>query len=352
MQQLEALAKMAPTKEEEDELSKYQGDIDELSSAEKFVKAILDIPFAFSRIRVMLYKETFEDEVVHLRKSFAMLEVGLFFFSFSKFQPSWLHQESLLIRLIATIYPLSCVLFFQEACKELRSSRLFFRLLEAVLKTGNRMNVGTVRGGARAFKLDTLLKLADVKGTDGKTSLLHFVVQEIIRSEGVTATEKSTKKSKPKSAEEQEEGYRAMGLDIVSGLSAELCNVKKTATVDLDVLASSVSNLTEGLTRLKNLIEADLCGDEGSGSFVNRMRSFETDAERTIRELKDEEDRVVVHVREMTEYYHGSVSKVDEANPLGIFVIVRDFLGMLDRVCGEVRSSKPYPAPNPAIPFR
>lgn len=103
MQQLEALAKMAPTKEEEDELSKYQGDIDELSSAEKFVKAILDIPFAFSRIRVMLYKETFEDEVVHLRKSFAMLEVGLFFFSFSKFQPSWLHQESLLIVLMATI---------------------------------------------------------------------------------------------------------------------------------------------------------------------------------------------------------------------------------------------------------
>lgn len=49
------------------------------------------------------------------------------------------------------------------------------------------MNVGTFRGGAQAFKLDTLLKLADVKGTDGKTTLLHFVVQEIIRSEGIRA---------------------------------------------------------------------------------------------------------------------------------------------------------------------
>ncbi|RRT85663.1 hypothetical protein B296_00008646 [Ensete ventricosum] len=49
------------------------------------------------------------------------------------------------------------------------------------------MNDGTFRGGAQAFKLDTLLKLADVKGTDGKTTLLHFVVQEIIRSEGVRA---------------------------------------------------------------------------------------------------------------------------------------------------------------------
>lgn len=74
-QQLEALVKMAPTKEEEEKLSNYQGNIDELGSAEKFVMAILNIPFAFSRIQVMLYKETLEDEVVHLKKSFAILEV-------------------------------------------------------------------------------------------------------------------------------------------------------------------------------------------------------------------------------------------------------------------------------------
>ncbi|KAJ0094617.1 hypothetical protein Patl1_15057 [Pistacia atlantica] len=50
------------------------------------------------------------------------------------------------------------------ACEELRNSRMFLKLLEAVLKTGNRMNVGTTRGDAHAFKLDTLLKLVDVKG--------------------------------------------------------------------------------------------------------------------------------------------------------------------------------------------
>ncbi|KAG9133184.1 hypothetical protein Leryth_025660 [Lithospermum erythrorhizon] len=78
----------------------YKGDIEELGSAEKLVKAMVKIPFAFSRIQAMLYRETFDDEVIHLRKSFSMLE---------------------------------------EACKELRSSRLFLKLLEAVLKT-NRMN--------------------------------------------------------------------------------------------------------------------------------------------------------------------------------------------------------------------
>ena len=49
------------------------------------------------------------------------------------------------------------------------------KLLEAILKTGNMMNVGTSRGDAHVLKLDTLLELAD-----GKTTLLHFVVQEII----------------------------------------------------------------------------------------------------------------------------------------------------------------------------
>jgi hypothetical protein len=37
-------------------------------------------------------------------------------------------------------------------------------------------------------KNDTLLKLSDVKGTDGKVTLLHFVVQVIIRSQGNRAT--------------------------------------------------------------------------------------------------------------------------------------------------------------------
>lgn len=75
LQQLEALAKMVPTKEEEDKLFSYKGNINELGSAERFVKAMLDVPFAFLRIEAMLFRETFEDEVVHLRKSFSMLEV-------------------------------------------------------------------------------------------------------------------------------------------------------------------------------------------------------------------------------------------------------------------------------------
>ncbi|MBA0561510.1 hypothetical protein Golob_018329, partial [Gossypium lobatum] len=317
LQQLEALVKMVPTKEEETKLYGYKGDVNELGSAEKFVKVLLSVPFAFLRAEAMLYRETFDDEVIHLKSSFSMLE---------------------------------------EACKELRSSRLFLKLLEAVLKTGNRMNVGTIRGGARAFKLDALLKLADVKGTDGKTTLLHFVVQEIVRSEGIRVSDsimgKINQRNKTRTAEEKEEDYRRMGLDLVSGLSTELYHVKKTATLDLDVLASSVSNLSDGKAKLQHLVREELSTDEKSGNFVRSMNSFLDYAEKNLKELEEDEHKVLLHVREITEYFHGDVSKVDEANPLRIFVIVRDFLGMLDHVCKELRNLKVPSSPSPLAPFR
>ena len=75
LQQLETLVNMVLTKEEEAKFSSYKGEVNELGSAERFVKAILKVPFAFLRIEALLYRETFEDEVVHLRKSFSMLEV-------------------------------------------------------------------------------------------------------------------------------------------------------------------------------------------------------------------------------------------------------------------------------------
>ncbi|CAL1407420.1 unnamed protein product [Linum trigynum] len=317
LQQLEALAKMVPTNEEQLKLRGFKGNLNELGSAERYVKTLLTVPLAFHRVEAMLFRETFEDEVFHLRNSFSMLE---------------------------------------EACKELRSSRLFLKLLEAVLKTGNRMNVGTIRGGARAFKLDALLKLSDVKGTDGKTTLLHFVVQEIIRTEGMRVSEsimgKINQKTKTRTVEEREENYRRMGLDLVTGLTTELYNVKKTATIDLDVLATSVSNLSNGISKLNNLVENELSRDERSRGFVESMSAFLKYAGSNLKEVKEEEDRVIALVREITEYFHGNHVSKDEANPLRIFVIVRDFLGMLDHVCKELRSSKMAYSPNPLAPFR
>jgi len=72
---LETLVKMAPTKEEEIKLREYSEDASKLGSAERFLKTVLDIPFAFKRVEVMLYRANFDGEVKDLRKSFQTLEV-------------------------------------------------------------------------------------------------------------------------------------------------------------------------------------------------------------------------------------------------------------------------------------
>lgn len=235
---------------------------------------------------------------------------------------------------------------WQVACNKLRKSRLFLKLLEAVLKTGNRMNDGTYRGGAQAFRLDTLLKLADVKGTDGKTTLLHFVVQEIIRYEGIKAARKVREASRSTSnmstddivedvSEESAEHYRNLGLQVVSGLSDELQDVKKAALVDADGLTATVSSLGQNLIKARNFVNTEMKNLDEDSEFHRALASFVERAESDITLLLEEEKRITGLVKKTADYFHGNAMK-DEG--IRLFTIVRDFLLILNKVCAEIRN--------------
>lgn len=321
---LESLLRMAPTKEEEYKLKDFKDESPfKLGPAEKFLKEVLDVPFAFKRVDAMLYITNFDSEVDFLKRSFETLEA---------------------------------------ACEELRNSRMFLKLLEAVLKTGNRMNVGTNRGDAHAFKLDTLLKLVDIKGTDGKTTLLHFVVQEIIRLEGSrlsgTNQNQTTEKTQ-QSAFQDEVEFRKLGLQVVSGLGGELANVKKAAAMDSDVLSSEVAKLATGIMKITEVLKLneEIALKESSWRFSESMNGFMKKAEEEIVMLQAQEKAALSLVKEITEYFHGN-SAMEEARPFRIFMVVRDFLSILDHVCKEVRkinerticsSARPMPS-NPTLP--
>ncbi|XP_050205842.1 formin-like protein 6 [Mercurialis annua] len=307
---LETLVKMAPTKEEEIKLREYSGDTSKLGSAERFLKAVLDIPFAFRRVEAMLYRANFETELKYLRKSFQTLE---------------------------------------EASEELKNSRLFLKLLEAVLRTGNRMNVGTNRGDAKAFKLETLLKLVDIKGTDGKTTLLHFVVQEIIRSEGSNTDVGNGIPQGGRDFKFREEDFKKQGLQVVSGLSRDLSNVKKAAGMDSDVLSSYVLKLEMGLEKVRSVLQYEK--PEMQGNFFNSMKLFLREAEEEITRIKGDERKALSLVKEATEYFHGDAAK-EGAHPFRIFMIVRDFLNILDHVCKEVRNMQDTTMVGSARSFR
>ena len=213
------------------------------------------------------------------------------------------------------------------------------------------MNDGTFRGGAQAFKLDTLLKLSDVKGTDGKTTLLHFVVQEIIRSEGIKAARVAkesqslsgikTDELLKDSSNETEDHYREIGLQVVSHLSSELENVRKAAVLDADSLTGTTAKLGQGLIKTKDLVNKELKNVEEDRGFQETVRSFVQNAETDIMKLLEEEKKVMALVKSTGDYFHGKAGKYEG---LRLFVIVRDFLIMLDKACKDVRDAQKKPA--------
>ena len=72
---LDVLVKMSPTLEEQKALLEYSGDKSELGPAERFLKAVLDIPNAFQRLQAMHYKACFKDDLVQVQETLQTLEV-------------------------------------------------------------------------------------------------------------------------------------------------------------------------------------------------------------------------------------------------------------------------------------
>ncbi|CAN4104087.1 unnamed protein product [Withania somnifera] len=287
---IQTLLKMAPTAEEELKLRVYDGELSRLGQAERFLKALVEVPFAFKRLETLLFMCTLRDEASLIKESFTTLEA---------------------------------------ASIELRNSRLFLKLLEAVLKTGNRMNDGTFRGGAQAFKLDTLLKLSDVKGVDGKTTLLHFVVQEIIRSEGIRAARAASDQRSLSSIksddlledlpQDSEDHYRNTGLQVVSSLSSDLGNVKRAAILDADNLTGTVSKLGHALIKARDFLNSEMKSIDNDDGFQKTMKNFVQNAEGEVMSLLEEEKRIMALVKSTGDYFHGH-AKRDEG--LQLFVIV------------------------------
>ncbi|EMS62230.1 Formin-like protein 18 [Triticum urartu] len=295
------LLRWTPTSDEELRLRLYTGEMSQLGQAEQFLKTIIDIPYIFQRLETLLLMASLTEEATSVEQSFKTLEV---------------------------------------ACDELRHSRLFKKLLEAVLKTGNRMNDGTFRGGAQAFKLDTLLKLADVKGLDGKTTLLHFVVQEIIRSEGVRAARAAKEQNSSVSSVsggtddlsedvgDDTEHYKQLGLEMVSGLSDDLQNVRKAAILDADALTIAVASLGHRLVKANEFLNTGIKSLEEESGFQRKLAQFVENSQAQVTRLLEEEKKLRLMVRSTVDYFHGSKGK-DEG--LRLFVVVRDFLVILEK---------------------
>ncbi|KAL7608801.1 hypothetical protein Lser_V15G11476 [Lactuca serriola] len=300
---LEKLSRINPTKEEEQLILNYDHDITRLADAESFLYHILrTVPSAFTRFNAMFFKLNYDSEVSHIKNTLQTVE---------------------------------------KACNELRNRGLFVKLLEAILKAGNQMNAGTSRGNAQAVNLNSLLKLSNVKSSDGKTSLLHFVVEEVVRLEGkrcMINRNHSLRNSTVSLNCDTSIGkdYIRLGLPIVGGVSSEFYNVRKAAGIEYDALSKSSSRLNDRLTELMKTVEECGGGGDGGRGFVKEMEKFVERAEWEIHELGEEEERVIRAVKKTNEYYQVGASKDKGRKQFQLFGIVKAFLEMVDKACVDI----------------
>ena len=138
--QLNILSLAVPTTEEIALLKSYSGDKALLATVEQYFLQVMPIPRLSERIAALVFKNT----------------------AFSNLQK--ITDEYTLVT---------------NAAEQLKKCTLFVTVLEGILAVGNHLNGGTYRGQARGFRLETLLRLTDVKAVDRKTSLLHFVAKEL-----------------------------------------------------------------------------------------------------------------------------------------------------------------------------
>ncbi|CAM8984244.1 unnamed protein product [Rhodiola kirilowii] len=309
--QLEKLSTLSPTQEETTRILQFDGNPTKLATAESFLYHILKaLPSAFTRIDAMLFRSIYEPEILNQKESLQTLEL---------------------------------------ACKDLKKSEIFVRLLEAILKAGNKLNAGTARGNAQGFHLTALKKLSDVKSINGKTTLLHFVIEQVVRSEGRRCVVNrdhvlergGSQKGKvgdpnPDSVKKQEQKdkeYMMLGLPVLGGLSVELSNVKKAATIEYDSFISACSLLTSRVAEIKKLVTS--CQNE-RGGFVLEMKAFLEGCEEELKVVGEEQMRVLELVKRTTEYYQAGVSKEKGINPFHLFKIIKDFVNMVDPVCIDI----------------
>lgn len=66
-----------PTTDEELKLRLFSGDVSQLGLAERFLKVMINIPFAFKRLEALGFMCSFREEFSSVEESFTTLEVCL-----------------------------------------------------------------------------------------------------------------------------------------------------------------------------------------------------------------------------------------------------------------------------------
>lgn len=196
-----------------------------------------------------------------------------------------------------------------HVCQEMRTCEPFLKLLQAVLELGNHLNAGTHRGGAVGFKLDTLLKLADIKAVDKKTSLLQFVIEQI-------------RKQDP----------------TIDRLVHAMPHVRPAASVQLSAVGAMLDEIRVGLQEIQDELQVArelVDSQRGATKFIDSMESFYSESMDRFSRLEKHQEETLVGLEESTKYYGEEFSSMD---PMRTVRVIRDFLVLFTKSLKQIDS--------------
>lgn len=273
VERLQTLSRAVPTTKEINDLKAYKGEREVLGKVEQYFLEIMHIPRLEQRIHAFIFKAQYAGSLSRVQEELRVLRSG---------------------------------------CNQLRRCDNLVALLKAVLQVGNHLNSGSFRGAAAGFKLDTLLTLADMKGTDRKTSLLQFVVQQLLNEN-----------------------------KAIKFLSKELEHVKPASSISLELIKSNIVELEHGLSKVdEEILHASVKMTEESSQhdkFRDVMVNFSEQGVVEMKALKEDAASCVDALKEMCQFF-GETWADDKPNHL--FRTVREFLVIFDRTIAEIVAKK------------
>uniref|UniRef100_A0ACD5U7R7 Uncharacterized protein n=1 Tax=Avena sativa TaxID=4498 RepID=A0ACD5U7R7_AVESA len=130
--------------------------------------------------------------------------------------------------------------------------------------------------------------------------------------------------------------------DSVGSVEGSTPVPQQAAILDADQLTMSVASLDQKLVKTSEFLNTSMKSlDEDSG-FHHKLVRFVEKSQADVTSLLEEEKKIWTLVKGTVRFFHGSTGK-DEG--LRLFVIVRDFLEMLDKECKEVKETSKVAAP-------
>ncbi|KAI8337692.1 hypothetical protein BC941DRAFT_352320 [Chlamydoabsidia padenii] len=198
-----------------------------------------------------------------------------------------------------------------EASIALKESQSFKELLRLILVLGNYMNGSTFQGGAFGVKISSINKLVDTKGTEGDTTLLHFLVDTV-------------------------EGK----MPRLHGFLDDLQETGHACRVTLQDMVKDYNEIRSGLQKLLQELDNHYGDDyeapEGD-EFAKTMYAFRNDAIDKFEQLEVRYTSMDVAYKDVVTFYG---ENPDQMKPDEFFGIFKTFTSSWERAMGDNKSAR------------